>query len=712
MEAWFGPEGRLRESLPEFEFRPGQLQMAQAVAQGLAEGRRVIVEAGTGIGKTLAYLVPAVVGSHPIIVATGTIALQEQLARKDIPLLARCGLQVSAAVLKGRSHYLCLWKWNRWRQAPPLILDAWLARRLESWVRRTSTGDRAEFDGLPEDHPLWPELTADAQTCMGPRCAFFQDCYLYEARRQAERAQVVIVNHHLLLADARVRTYRDRRLLPDIPHLVIDEAHMLEETAVSALTLTLSFVDLHRFLQELDTSVQVSERMSDTALRQWRAYERRIRTEALALFGREARGEQRVVHTENSQSAIRIPQSPLRVSWSEFCRQHAQLSRRLTHLKATLQSLMAWVQGLPLPEEERDQFSLWASELATLCDVFAGDADDDLVRYAESSAPMAHRANEPRWTLCATPLQVGPLLAEWLWPRFRSVVLTSATLTYRGRFDFLAERLGLTWEGTAGPQPPDHGPTRAVQSASSRDVQLPPTEMGPGSMVHGLWSLSIPSPFRWRQQTRLWIPPDMPDPRDPAFVPELQRRVEALVRLVGGSTLVLCTSLQNMQAVAAYLEERVPWTVYQQGRLPRRTLMERFQADVSSVLVATASFWQGFDVPGEALRCVIIDKLPFEVPSDPVVQARIESIRRAGQDPFHAYQLPKAVTLLRQGLGRLIRTQTDTGILALMDSRVWHRPYGQIIRQELRPIPIVRAWEELERWWRERNSGTSREQEA
>jgi len=697
IEAWFGPEGRLRESLPEFEFRPGQLRMAQAVAQGLAEGRQVIVEAGTGIGKTLAYLVPAVVGSYPVIVATGTIALQEQLARKDIPLLARCGLQVSAAVLKGRSHYLCLWKWNRWRRAPPLALtDAALARRLETWVRRTTTGDRAEFDGLPEDHPLWPALTADAQTCMGPRCAFFQDCYLYEARRRAERAQVVIVNHHLLLADARVRTHRDGRLLPDISHLVVDEAHMLEETAVSALTLTLSFADFHRLLQELDTSIQVSERMSDAARQQWQAYERRIRMEALALFGPDSR----------PPSPVPGPPSPVRVPWSEFCRGHPSLHRHLANLKAALQGLMTWVQGLPLPAEERDQFSLWASELATLCDVFVGDAEDDLVRYAEPSGATTPGANEPRWTLCATPLQVGPLLAEWLWPRFRSVVLTSATLTYRGRFDFLVERLGLNRPPTIDPGPPT--PASGLRSPV-RDLG---SEAASGSAVERLQTLSIPSPFRWRQQTRLWIPSDMPDPRDPAFVPELERRVEALVRLVGGSSLVLCTSVQTMQAVAAYLEERVPWTVYRQGRLPRRLLMERFQADVSSVLVATASFWQGFDVPGEALRCVIIDKLPFEVPSDPVVQARIESIRRAGQDPFRVYQLPKAITLLRQGLGRLIRTQTDTGIMALMDSRVWRRPYGRIILQELRPIPIVRAWEELERWWRERNPATGREREA
>ncbi|MCS7312374.1 MAG: ATP-dependent DNA helicase [Acidobacteria bacterium] len=693
MEAWFGPEGRLRESLSEFEFRPGQLQMAQAVAQGLAEGRWVIVEAGTGIGKTLAYLVPAVVGSHPLLVATGTIALQEQLARKDIPLLARCGLRVSAAVLKGRSHYLCLWKWNRWRRAPPLVLDASLAHRLEAWVRQTSTGDPAEFDGLPEDHPLWTELTADAQTCMGSRCAFFRDCYLYEARRQAERAQVVIVNHHLLLADARVRTHRDRRLLPDVPHLVIDEAHMLEETAVSTLTLTLSFVDFYRLLQELDTSIQVSERMPDASLRQWQAYQNRIRTEALALFGREANGGSQMADREQANSERRpdslmchSPFAPTRVPWSEFCRLHTGLDRHLINLKTALQGLITWVQVLPLPEEERDQFSLWASELATLCDVFAENVGDDLVRYAELSGATSYRVNAPRWTLCAAPLQVGPLLAEWLWPRFRSVVLTSATLTYRGRFDFLAERLGLAVE----------------------DRRL---ETGDGPSVSGpsLVSLSIPSPFQWRQQTCLWIPSDMPDPRDPAFVPELQRRVEALVRLVGGSTLVLCTSVQNMQTVAAYLEERVPWTVYQQGRLPRRLLMERFQADVSSVLVATAGFWQGFDVPGEALRCVIIDKLPFEVPSDPVVQARIESIRRAGQDPFHVYQLPKAITLLRQGLGRLIRTRTDTGLMALMDSRVWRRPYGRIILRELRPIPIVRAWEELKRWWHERNPVTSQE---
>ncbi len=668
MEAWFGPEGRLRQSLPEFEFRPGQLQMAQAVAQGLAEGRRVLVEAGTGIGKTLAYLVPAVVGSYPLLVATGTIALQEQLARKDVPLLGRSGLRVTAAVLKGRSHYLCLWKWNRWRRAPPL-LDSTLARRLEVWVRQTTTGDRAEFDGLPEDHPLWPELTADAQTCMGPRCAFFQDCYLYEARRRAERAQVVVVNHHLLLADVRVRTHRDGRLLPDIPHLVVDEAHMLEETAVSALTLTLSFADFQRLLQELDTSIQASERMSDAALRQWQSYQNRVRTGALALFGPILPAE--------------------RVPWSEVCRRHPPSVRHLTNLKAVFQGLMTWVQGLPLPPEERDQFSLWASELATLCDVFTEDAGDDLVRYAEpylARSPHEPRRPPPAWTLCATPLRVGPLLAEWLWPRFRSVVLTSATLTYRGRFDFLAERLGLS------------GPQAGVEDRESE--------------VQGLWCLSIPSPFRWRRQTRLWVPSDMPDPGDPTFVPELERRVEALVRLVGGSTLVLCTSVQTMQAVAAYLEERVPWKVYCQGHLPRRVLMERFQTDVSSVLVATASFWQGFDVPGEALRCVIIDKLPFEVPSDPVVRARIESIRRAGHDPFHAYQLPKAITLLRQGLGRLIRTQTDTGVLALMDSRVWRRPYGRIVLQELRPIPIVRAWEELERWWRERHPPATRDQEA
>jgi ATP-dependent DNA helicase DinG len=668
MEAWFGPEGRLRKILPGFEFRPGQLQMARVVARGLAEGRRVIVEAGTGIGKTLAYLVPAVLSGRPVLVATGTIALQEQLFRKDAPLLKRADLSVSATVLKGRSHYLCLWKWNRWRQAPPLALsDPALYGRLQEWVRRTTTGDRAECDALPEDHPLWPDLTADVRTCMGPRCAFFRDCYLYEARRRAERAQVVIVNHHLLLADARLRA-RDARLLPDIPHLVVDEAHMLEETAVSALTLTLSWTDFYWLLRELETSIQVAERMSDATLKQWQTYQKRIYAEARALFEQDLTGP-------NLRPSAGFTE---RVPWSEVRRRHPQLSQCLTRLKAILQALMAWVQGLPLPAEERDQFSLWASELATLCDVFQVEEDtgDDLIRYAEPSGPGTHPTHESRWSLCATPLQVGPLLAEWLWPRFRSVVLTSATLTYRGRLDFVADRLGLVPSG-----------------AEDRETE--------GTLM----TLSIPSPFRWDRQTRLWIPPDMPDPQDPAFMPELQRRTEALIRLVGGGTLVLCTSLQTMQAVAAYLEERLPWKVYRQGHLPRRLLMERFQTDVSSVLVATASFWQGFDVPGEALRCVIIDKLPFEVPSDPVVQARIESIRRTGRDPFYVYQLPKAITLLRQGLGRLIRTQTDMGLMALMDSRVWRRPYGRVILRELRPIPIVRTWEALEQWWRESSAG-------
>lgn len=657
VRAWLGPNGRLRTLIPHFQYRPEQLRMAAAVARCYTEGGRLLVEAGTGTGKTFAYILPALIRHRRLLIATGTIPLQEQLYTKDLPILQKA-FPCTAQLLKGRQHYLCLWKWDRLQRHPPLHAvhsDAWQA--LRTWVQSTSTGDRAECTELAEDHPLWRDIAADAETCMGARCRFFQDCFLYRARRRAEQADIVIVNQHLLLADARVRHLRDTAILPDVDTLVIDEAHMLEDNAMSALSLELSYFTVMRLFREMQTTLEQRERVSNRVLRGLRRFMHETRAHLLQVF------------------ALPTTLSEHRIGWEPLVAAVPELPTWLQQLHETLAAFADWIESLPpsaLPVEERDQFFTWTTDLVAMVrTLLEPDTNTPFVRYAEFN-PQTHLP-EARWSLHITPVHVGPVLRDILWPRFSAVVLTSATLAYRRAFAYVIDRLGIG-------SPTSETPIR---------------------------TLRVASPFRLAQQTRLWVPRDLPDPRDPDYLPRMLPDLERLIRLVRGATLVLCTSLHHMHAVAAYLQEHIPWPVYVQGTAPRRFLMDRFRTHTDSVLVATTSFWQGFDVPGESLRCVVIDKLPFDVPNDPIVQAQIAQIRQEGRSPFHTFQLPRAVMLLRQGLGRLIRTETDTGILAIMDSRIWTRHYGSIIRRELAPLRIVSNWEDLQRWWQTRATHAS-----
>ncbi len=652
VRAWLGPDGQLRTLLPHFQYRPEQLRMAAAVARCYTQGGRLLVEAGTGTGKTFAYLLPALIQHRRLLIATGTIPLQEQLYTRDLPILQKA-FTLTAQLLKGRQHYLCLWKWDRLQRHPPLQTvhaDAWQA--LQAWAKSTATGDRAECTDLPEDHPLWRDIVADAETCMGTRCRFFQDCFLYRARRQAEQADIVIVNQHLLLADARVRHLRDAAILPDVDTLVIDEAHMLEDNAMSALSLELSYFTVMRLFREMQTTLEQRERVPHRVVRALRQYTHQARAHLLQVL------------------ALPTVRSEHRIGWTQLIATVPELPARLQELHHTLAAFAEWIADLSpsvLPLEERDQFFTWATDLAaTVRALCTPDAETPLVRYAECNPQT--RLPEARWSLRVTPVHVGPILQDILWPRFSAVVLTSATLAYRRTFAYVMDRLGIA---TSAPETP-------------------------------VRTLRVASPFRMAEQTRLWVPRNLPDPRDPGYLPRVLTDLERLIRLVRGATLVLCTSLHHMHAVAAHLQAHVPWPVYVQGTAPRGFLMDQFRTHTDSVLVATTSFWQGFDVPGESLRCVVIDKLPFDVPNDPIVQAQIAQIRQRGRSPFHTFQLPRAVMLLRQGLGRLIRTETDTGILAIMDSRIWTRSYGRIIRRELAPLRIVSNWEELQRWWQSR----------
>ncbi len=637
----FGPEGPLARALPDFEPRPGQRDMAAAVARVLDEGGVLLAEAGTGTGKTLAYLVPAILSRQRVLVSTGTKNLQEQIFFKDIPALRdTLGVPFTAAYMKGRANYLCLHRLDQLSDGTgPASHDVFLPM-IRDWAARTETGDRAEIEDLPEDLPFWNEVSATAETCLGQECARYDECYVTRMRQQAAAADIVIVNHHLLCADAAVRQSAYGEVIPACSHAVLDEAHQIEDVATQYFGTQVSTYRFEELARDVERAAGAGALRDPDDRGDVEKAVQRVRDHARAFFAELAAG-----HRSGSMREERVRATD--ASLAVAAEAAAALTGALDFAEATL-ALLATRPG---------------GDAEAPADPAAGEAIAALVRRAgelRTDLRFLMRADDPQFVyfvelrgrgvfLRASPIDVSRIVREVLLDRMRTTVLTSATLAVDGSFTYIRDRLGI---------------------GACDEIRLP-------------------SEFDFARQAVVYLPRQMPDPRSPEFAAAAGREVVDLLTRTRGRAFVLFTSYAMLRAVQAFAEMALDFPIFVQGAAPRSQLLRQFRETPHAVLFATSSFWQGVDVVGEALSCVIIDKLPFASPGDPVTAARIEAITQRGGEPFSEYQVPLAILALQQGLGRLIRHRRDRGVLAVLDPRLRTKGYGRRFMASLPPAPVV-----------------------
>jgi ATP-dependent DNA helicase DinG len=625
----FADDGPLAAGIEQFEPRAGQRRMARAVAATLASGGVLLAEAGTGTGKTLAYLVPAILSGHRVLVSTGTKNLQEQIYFKDLPALgATLPVAFKAAYMKGRANYLCL---HRFEQARAGRVDG-LLDSLGEWAAVTETGDRAELEDLPDDSGIWQEIAATGETCLGSECPQYQQCFVTRMRQRAAEADVVIVNHHLLCADAAVRESSYGEVIPDCGQLVLDEAHQLEDVATQYFGLSVSNFRVDELVRDVERAI--GRAVADPEGELKRAADR-VADHGRALFGNLAMA--RRMRGRYGEERIRVS-----AEWfGDIIGDGLGLATALDGLEAVM--VLAGGGGKAGEQSNEDALSFARR---------AGDIRDQLKFLLAAADPAYVYFLEARGRgvfLRAAPIDVSAIVQAQLFKRIRAVVLTSATLAVGGSFEYVRQRLGI----------------------AEAD------------------ELRVPSEFDFAQQALLYLPRRMPPPKAPDFSDAVARQVEEILRRTHGRAFVLFTSYAMMHAVHEMLMGHLSFPMFVQGTAPRSTLLRQFRGTPHAVLLATSSFWQGVDVVGEQLSCVIIDKLPFASPGDPITAARIEAVTAGGGSAFDEYQVPLAILAMLQGLGRLIRHRTDRGVLAVLDPRLRTMGYGRRFLESFPPAPVT-----------------------
>ena len=650
-------QDELPRALPAFEPRPSQLAMAEQVERALSQGRALLVEAGTGTGKTLAYLLPAARSGLKVVISTATKTLQEQLADKDVPLVQALGVKARFAFLKGRQNYLCLLRKEHFDRQPTFAAreEAGMYGQLHAWAQETRTGDRAELSGLPDGFATWREVNSTADTCTGQKCPHYDRCFVFAMRRQAAEADVVIVNHHLFFADLALRSSSagdaGAAVLPRYDAVIFDEAHAVPEVATENFGAQLSSFRVAELARDVVRVPAAPQHARDLAARLLR--------EGSAFF--EAAAGCRPPSGKFSREADRWSLPPGSLVPAEGERQG---------LAELLRGLSAALSGSGSDEVElleRRCLTLSADlQLFGTSQAVSGRSDleydeprppDRLVQWAEQRAGHLF--------LHASPIDVAGLFQDHLYDRVGPVVFTSATLAVGGSLDYFARRVGL------------------------KDPRGP---------LFPLDETVLPSPFDYQANTAIYLPQRMPDPQDERFAEAVADELRQLLPITGGRAFALFTSLRNMRRVHELLAPELPWQVLLQGERPKAQLLKAFR-DKPSVLFASQSFWEGVDVQGDALSLVVIDKLPFASPGEPLVQARIEQLRAEGEDPFSAFQVPEAALALKQGFGRLIRSAKDRGIVALLDPRIAGRGYGRRFLGSLPRCRVVRSPHEARGFW-------------
>jgi len=628
---FFGRKGLLSEWHPNYEFRPGQLEMSEAIQSALADRKHLIVEAGTGTGKTLAYLVPAILSGRRVVISTGTKNLQEQLFFKDIPFLEKHLGPLRACYMKGRGNYACRQKIYDAEKEPVLegleeVADFQIIRE---WEKRTETGDRAEIRTLPESSGAWAKIDARGERCTGQKCPQFERCFITRMHQKALESDIIIVNHHLFFADLAVKGDSDAAgIIPDYGAVIFDEAHEIEEVAGQYFGVSVSNYQFEELTRDVSALAARKEFGSQELERILLTVGERA-THFLSLF-----------NAPDGRTAFR--------SHEAFLMKNEEVYRDVL---AGLELIALQLELLKASPDEAIPLTHRAREIARRLQFFMEGSDRRFVYWIERRGRGTF--------LQATPIDVSSILDEKLFDAIDSVILTSATLAVAGGFEFTKVRLGLR---------------------SAR-------------------TLLVPSHFDYAAQALLYVPQTLPDPRNAAFTSAAAREIVELLFLSRGRAFVLFTSNQQMRLIYDRVSLEVPYQTLLQGTGPRTALLEEFRSTPNAVLFATSSFWQGVDVPGEQLSMVIIDKLPFAVPSDPIVEARVSAIRDEGGDPFHAYQVPQAAIALKQGFGRLIRSRTDRGVLALLDNRITKTRYGQIFFDSLPDYAFTTKREDVDKFF-------------
>lgn len=627
-----GPRGSLAGAIAGFEFRPSQLQMAKLVQKALREKSKAVIEAGTGTGKTLGYLVPLVLSEKKTVISTGTKNLQEQIFLKDIPLLSKAlGREIDAVMMKGRKNYLCRYRFDQHFLQPFLLKTEFgdVRSRLQKWNERSESGDRAELDWLKDEDPLWDSISSTSDQCLGADCMFYEDCFLNRLRRRAAEAQLIVVNHHLFFADLMIKKEGFGEIIPRFQAVVFDEAHTLEDIATTYFGKSLSTNQL------MDLVSDAEKEIADLPNREKKKVRRHldwIKAGAEHLWDLLREGDERGRIAEESLEDLK--------------------KRACLEIRKGLDFICGKSGFTEEDSPALQSLANRAQELTQSMDKILGSSDPDWLRWYERRKKTV--------VLHASSLDISQSMKDLLYEKAGTLVFTSATLSTHGHFEYFRSRMGLH-EG----------------------------------ILEGLY----PSHFDFESHALFYVPKDLPLPTDPLFTAKVSQRILEILEITAGRGLVLFTSHHNLNAVHRLLQGRIPYTLFKQGDAPKSVLLEKFRTDTHSVLLATGSFWQGVDVPGEALSCLIVDKLPFDSPGDPLVAARIDRIRIRNGNPFMDYQLPAAIITLKQGLGRLMRNSADRGVLCVLDVRMMTSRYGRFFFESLPRMPLVHDLQAIRRFF-------------
>ncbi|MBI3594482.1 MAG: ATP-dependent DNA helicase [Nitrospirae bacterium] len=619
IEQFFGRTGLLSSQFAQYEERTSQIDMAKLVMMAMMRNEKLMIEAGTGTGKTFAYLVPALLSGKKVVLSTGTKTLQDQIFFKDLPVLRKIFHQpIKAVLMKGKENYLCLYRFAGFSLNPLLFSrdEAPFIDQIKAWAKGTVYGERSELSGLPEKFPAWKEMSVTGNQCHGKSCTYYDDCYITRMKKEMEDSQLIVVNHHLFFADLALRENSFGQILSDYDQVIFDEAHLIEEIASSYFGIQFSLYDLFELVADARRELKTLQ-INNKQL--WENLDHLIKSADLFfnLFV-PVSGEKRI-------RLSRLPETSPKV-------------QEAVSFLNSLQWVGAAFQNFPKKSEGCYKISDRAIQLQEYGRIFLRQQSPEEIYWGELRNPdSGDWSATPRMILHATPIEIASRLQENLFNRKAGMILTSATLTVENTFDHMKKKIGII-------------PDREIQ---------------------------FQSPFDYSSRGLIYLPPGMPDPSSDAFARSAAEEILQILQLTSGRAFILCTSHKNKEFYYDYCRDKLDFPLLKQGDGQKRELLDTFRNEISSVLFATQSFWQGVDVQGEALSCVIIDKLPFASPSDPIVEARIHDFQKKNINAFQEYQIPSAIILLKQGLGRLIRSAEDRGLFSILDPRIRTKSYGK-----------------------------------